>query len=143
MAHGTRINGTAYGVTGGKCLVGGTEYSIKKGRTLIGGTGYDVAFGGPTRVDVQVGNSASNSYASVTINGVEHDNDTFFATYDYDPGVPVEIVVFARTKVTVNGVDQSDRTVTIDVTGKNVLVELYGTTGLNRGYADVTISDWS
>lgn len=42
MAHGTRINGTAYGVTGGKCLVGGTAYSIKKGRTLIGGTGYDI-----------------------------------------------------------------------------------------------------
>lgn len=44
MAHGTRINGTVYGVTGGKCLVGGTEYGIKKGRTLIGGTGYDVVF---------------------------------------------------------------------------------------------------
>lgn len=42
MAHGTRINGAAYGVTGGKCLVGGTAYSIKKGRTLIGGTGYDI-----------------------------------------------------------------------------------------------------
>lgn len=47
MAHGTRINGTAYGITGGKCLVGGTTYSIKKGRTLIGGTGYDIAFGTP------------------------------------------------------------------------------------------------
>lgn len=45
MAHGTRINGTSYGVTGGKCLVGGTGYKIKKGRTLIGGTGYDISFG--------------------------------------------------------------------------------------------------
>ena len=44
MAHGTRINGTAYGVTGGKCLVGGTEYGIKKGRTLVDGTGYNVKF---------------------------------------------------------------------------------------------------
>lgn len=44
MAHGTRINGAVYGITGGKCLVSGTEYSIKKGRTLINGTGYDVQF---------------------------------------------------------------------------------------------------
>lgn len=47
MAHGTRVNSTAYGIAGGKCLVGGTEYSIKKGRTLIGGTGYDIQFGPP------------------------------------------------------------------------------------------------
>ena len=44
MAHGTRINGTAYGVTGGKCLVGGTAYSIQGGKTLVNGTGYDIAF---------------------------------------------------------------------------------------------------
>lgn len=47
MAHGTKINGTSYGITGGKCLVGGTAYDIKKGRTLVGGTGYDIAFGTP------------------------------------------------------------------------------------------------
>ncbi len=45
MAHGTRINGTSYGITGGKCLVNGTEYGIKKGRTLVDGTGYDISFG--------------------------------------------------------------------------------------------------
>ena len=45
MAHGTRINGTSYGVTGGKCLVNGTAYGIKKGRTLASGTGYDITFG--------------------------------------------------------------------------------------------------
>lgn len=42
--HKTLINGTVYGVKGGKCLVNGTVYSIKKGRTLIGGTGYDINF---------------------------------------------------------------------------------------------------
>ena len=47
MAHGTLINGTAYEITGGKCLVGGVEYSIQRGRTLVGGTGYDIAFGTP------------------------------------------------------------------------------------------------
>ena len=45
MAHGTRINGTSYGITGGKCLVNGTAYSIKKGKTLVGGTEYDISFG--------------------------------------------------------------------------------------------------
>lgn len=45
MSHGTKIGGTSYGVTGGKCLIGGTAYAIKKGRTLIGGTGYDIQFG--------------------------------------------------------------------------------------------------
>lgn len=43
MAHGTRINGTAYGIDGGKCLVNGTSYSIQGGRTLVNGTGYDIA----------------------------------------------------------------------------------------------------
>lgn len=143
MAHGTRINGTAYGVTGGKCLVGGTAYSIKKGRALVGGTGYDVAFGWPTRVYVHIRNSANYYYASATINGVKHDNDIFSQTYDYDPGVPVELVVYARTTVTVNGVDQDEKTVTLDVTGKNVDVTLSRATQLNRGYAEVTISDWS
>ena len=47
MAHGTKISGTAYGITGGKCLVKGTAYGIKNGRTLIGGTGYDISFGTP------------------------------------------------------------------------------------------------
>ena len=44
MAHKTRINGTNYGIKGGKCRVNGTNYSIKKGRTLVGGTGYDILF---------------------------------------------------------------------------------------------------
>ena len=47
MAHGTRINGTSYGITGGECLVGGTAYRIQKGRTLVEGTGYDITFGTP------------------------------------------------------------------------------------------------
>lgn len=42
--HQTVIGGTAYGVTGGRCMVSGTGYDIKDGRTLVGGTGYDIAF---------------------------------------------------------------------------------------------------
>lgn len=45
MAHKAMVGGTAYDITGGRCLVGGTAYSVKKGRTLVGGTGYDVNFG--------------------------------------------------------------------------------------------------
>lgn len=56
MAHGTKISGVAYGISGGKCLVGGTEYAIKKGRTLIGGTGYDISFG-PELLDTFSDNS--------------------------------------------------------------------------------------
>ena len=44
MAHKTRINGTAYGITGGKTLVNGTSYSVKNGKALIGGTAYDISF---------------------------------------------------------------------------------------------------
>lgn len=50
MSHKTRVNGTLYDVTGGKCLIGGTGYDIKKGKTLVGGTGYDIAFGSKTWV---------------------------------------------------------------------------------------------
>lgn len=54
MAHGTRVNNTAYGVTGGKCLVGGTEYNILGGRTLIDGTGYSIKFTPSLTVRVKV-----------------------------------------------------------------------------------------
>lgn len=67
MAHGTRINGTAYGVTGGKCLVGGTAYSIKKGRTLIGGTGYDINL---NSYDPVLNNNTWEQIAEASINGV-------------------------------------------------------------------------
>lgn len=47
MAHKTKINGTTYEVTGGRCLVNGTGYSIKKGTTLINGTKANVFFETP------------------------------------------------------------------------------------------------
>ena len=45
MAHKTLINGTAYGISGGKTRVNGTNYSIGKGKTLVGGTAYSISFG--------------------------------------------------------------------------------------------------
>lgn len=44
MAHKTRINGTYYGIKGGKCRVNGTNYSIKSGKTKVGGTNYSITF---------------------------------------------------------------------------------------------------
>lgn len=58
MAHGTRINGTSYGITGGRCLVNGTAYSIKKGRTLLGGTGYDVNIDTKIKITITCANNS-------------------------------------------------------------------------------------
>ena len=79
MAHGTRINGTSYGITGGKCLVGGTEYSIKKGRTLIGGTGYDISFGTPL--------SAYSEGDIVKIHENGYPVDFYVSKHDYESGL--------------------------------------------------------
>ena len=46
MPHGTRINGTAYGITGGICMVNGTAYDIKKGRTMVNGTIKEITISG-------------------------------------------------------------------------------------------------
>ena len=44
MAHKTLINGTAYGIDGGKTLVSGTSYKVTNGKVLINGTAYDISF---------------------------------------------------------------------------------------------------
>lgn len=44
MAHSALIDGTAYGIKGGKCLVDGTEYSIKRGIGLVEGTQVEYKF---------------------------------------------------------------------------------------------------
>lgn len=44
MAHSVLIDGTAYGIKGGKCLVDGTEYSIKRGIGLVEGTQVEYKF---------------------------------------------------------------------------------------------------
>ena len=44
MAHRTRIQGTAYEITGGKTRVNGTAYEIAGGRTKVNGAAYDIPF---------------------------------------------------------------------------------------------------
>lgn len=140
MAHGTRINGTAYGVTGGKCLVGGTGYNIKKGRTLVGGTGYDVLFSMPTKVVVS-GNGKhqegpfSYTLATVSVNGAKE--ITSPKTYNFEAGVDVSVklkIVNESASTTgyikVDGVSVAsagrDKTAThtLDATGKSVAITL-------------------
>ena len=77
MPHGTSINGTAYGITGGKCLVNGTVYSIQKGRTLVEGTGYDITFGTPL--------DSCDEGTSVYINENGVSKEYFIAKHNYEP----------------------------------------------------------
>lgn len=91
MAHGTLINGTAYGITGGKCLVGGTAYDIKKGRTLVGGTGYGIEFGAPTRINVTKGITYYND-TYIQINEGKKISST--KTLEFEAGE--NVILFAR-----------------------------------------------
>ena len=117
MPHGTRINGTSYGITGGKCLVGGTVYDIKKGRTLINGTGYDINFSkGPTRV---IGSGAlSLAQYEAAVNGKWDYSGKGF-TYDFEDGIDVFVnITFSAGPIELNGETlQGYSGISIDVTG--------------------------
>lgn len=91
MAHGTRINGTAYGVTGGKCFVAGTEYSIKKGCALVDGTGYGIEFWEPTRINVTKETQGYND-TYIQINEGEKISST--QTLEFEAGE--NVILFAR-----------------------------------------------
>jgi len=81
MAHKTRVGGTNYGISGGKCRVSGTNYSIKKGRTKVGGTNYDINFGPLITLKIRFVNGyddgrANQSYVCYAeVNGVQYTSD--------------------------------------------------------------------
>lgn len=89
MAHKTKINSTAYDITGGKTLVSGTSYSIKNGKVLIGGTAYDISFLLPPAVlDLWSGSSSlinciayGNGYW--VVGGSFYDGSTYYARIAY------------------------------------------------------------
>lgn len=62
MAHGVKINGTNYGISGGKVMVGGTAYSVSGGKTKVNGTNYTVSFGPPLITFYADANGASGTY---------------------------------------------------------------------------------
>ena len=67
MAHKTLINGTAYGIDGGKTLINGTSYKVTNGKVLINGTAYDISFLlPPAALDVFGGTSATNEINCIT-----------------------------------------------------------------------------
>lgn len=79
MAHGTRINGTSYGITGGKCLVNGTAYSIKKGRVFINGSVMDIVVGGKS---VTITGITGDSRPKVSIDGTNIYQDGVYEIND-------------------------------------------------------------
>lgn len=44
MAHGTKLAGTDYAVTGGQCRVDGVGYAVTGGKTRMAGTDYGISF---------------------------------------------------------------------------------------------------
>lgn len=130
MAHGTRVNGTAYGITGGKCLISGVEYSIKKGLTLIGGTGYNIEFLKKTVVTVTK-NSGDLGFYAVFNGGDRVYGYPNADTLEFDAGVPVSMTVYGSgiggVSLYVNRVFvETNKNIeyTIDITGKTATVEL-------------------
>ena len=142
MAHGTRINGTAYGIDGGKCLVNGTSYSILGGKTLVNGTGYDIAFFDGYKIVVTHSDSnqiQDSSLVELRINGTSEmwqdgefiniiDSNTQAVTTGtfYGTGVCQLVVFLSRGELYINGTREQNgyvkyyytitTNVTIDVT---------------------------
>lgn len=116
MAHGTRIGGTAYGITGGKCIVDGTEYSVQKGRTLVGGTGYSISLASKTAISIDgygyySGDPGRKVVAKVSINSINEISTP--GNYEFNAG---ETVIIKATILNV----QASKTGYIKVNGDTV-----------------------
>lgn len=72
MAHKTLIDGTAYGISGGKTLIDGTAFSIKGGKTLVDGTAYEVGLAQNAIITI----TGDSNYTSVVIDGVTYNTAT-------------------------------------------------------------------
>lgn len=109
MAHKTRVSGTNYSISGGKCRVSGTNYSISKGRTKVGGTGYDISFA--PDYDPVFANNTWETIVSVCQSG----------------NVPDTWEIGDQKDMTINGVSYP-----VDIIGKNH--DIYS----GGGYAPIT-----
>ena len=105
MAQKTMIDGTAYGISGGKSMVDGTVYSIAKGRTMVDGTGYDIPFGSSTIV-VNITGSGSSMFCYVKINDVSYYQAT---SLEIERGTTISLTArgtstgATRSKIYLNG----------------------------------------
>ena len=101
--------------------MGGTGYKIKKGRTLVGGTGYDVNFAKATKI---IMGDEVGIWNDVKINGTDYFEG---GTYDFPIGENVDLYLYSRDGVTVNG-SSVGKQYSENVTGKTV--RLFGTFGI-------------
>lgn len=156
MAHGTLINGTNYGITGGKCLVDGTEYSIKKGKSLINGTGYDINFLGPTKITVKGdgsdwGGGGVETFSYIIINNTLNINSARIEEFNSGENVEIELIVSemgfpaGRAYIEINGEEvartSSDNKAVsykINATGKNIEITLSVKSGIFSSYGVIT-----
>ena len=123
MAHGTRINGTVYGISGGKCLVSGTVYSIKNGKALINGTGYSVDFVKGTTLAINTIGFIGDIYLNGTFLG-----SNISQTYTFEPGETVSLRILATFgQVYINGHSTGFNDYVVDITGKNCELTSEGT----------------
>lgn len=60
MGHKTKVNGTAYEISGGRTKVNGTGYKIDNGKTKVNGTNYTVSF-----VPTLVSNFSDNDWSAI------------------------------------------------------------------------------
>ena len=124
MAHGTMINGTSYGITGGKCLVGGTVYKIEKGTTLVNGTKREIVFMKETTVSVE---RSVLSYSDLFINGEQIDFGNVSSDFyerTFEAGIDVYFEFLTESLLYVNGeqIDGFPPEYKSYITGKNCTV---------------------
>ena len=148
MAHGTKVNGSSYGITGGQCIVAGTKYAIKKGRTLIGGTGYDVSFGGPTRITTVTSATSKidERWAHFTINNGAKKYTEIGIVLDFQPGESVVVnahVGMTTHQIVVDGVVDSVSTdKDVDCTGYDTTIDFYVVPFANTSRITITRNQW-
>lgn len=99
MAQKTLINGTSYGLSGGRTLVNGTGYNIPKGKTLINGTGYDIGF--LKTFYISGTGSFDSGCGYVVINGTKYTSS--FSNVPITEGTSIEIKVSVSTNESSDG----------------------------------------
>ena len=124
MAHGTRVNGTAYGITNGKCFVNGTLFNIKSGKTLIQGTNYTINLAGKTTIAV-IGTTTYLSMGMVELY-INEEKKMKGGKYNYEAGQEVSVHVITHTSrndITING-ESKGKDVNFDATGLEVTIKV-------------------
>ena len=160
MAHKTKIDGTSYDISGGKCNIDGVKYNINKGKTLIDGTGYDINFLGPTKITVK-GDGTSwsgpsgvkETYSQIIINNTLNINSARIEEFNSGENVEIELIVSefglsaGRAYIEING-EEAARTSSdnkavsykINATGKNIEITLSVGSNIFNNWGVITVN---